>query len=391
VVKKLLFILLTVLFFASAVAYFIVVPVINAMKMPDEIRMSSDEYDSGVSLQSNRFVGQDTGEEAAVDGTAHKYIDLKLFGFIKIKRVKVETFPVEEVLVGGLPIGFVARMDGAMVVENASQHGLKKGDVIKSLNGKDVTSVKDFNAALGNLGKGKHNLDIVYKRDGEVRNTRTEFDNSGSKPLGLWLKDETTGVGTLTYINPNNNSFAALAHNVSDHETGVHIDLRDGDVYRTNILGITKSKGRNVGELCSTLRQGSSPKQGNVISSNDGGVFGCFLENSEILRESIVKYPVASRYSVKPGKAKLRTTLDSGPPREYDIEIVKTFHQTKRATKSMIIRITDKELLERTGGIVHGMSGSPIIQNGKIVGALTHVIVSDTTKGYGIYIDFVLP
>jgi len=143
--------------------------------------------------------------------------------------------------------------------------------------------------------------------------------------------------------------------------------------------------------LRSTLRQGSSKKQGTVISSNQGGVFGCLFADSEILKEATKMYPVASRYSVRPGKAKLRTTIDEGAPQEYDIEIVKTHYQAKRATKSMVVRITDKELLAKTGGIVHGMSGSPIIQKGKVVGALTHVIVGDATKGYGIYIDFVIP
>jgi len=339
---------------------------------------------------------------AAVDGTSHKYIDLKLFGLIKVRRIKVDVLPVDELAVGGIPVGFSVKMDGVMVVENVLQYGLKKGDTIKRITTKgqaddsraydtEISSIKDFNAFVARLDKGKNELIVKFNRGGQMLSTKVEYNNDGIRTLGIWLKDETTGVGTLTYVNPQNNNFAALGHNITDHDTGVHIDVRGGDVYRTNILGLTKSQGRKVGELRSTLRQGSCKKQGTVISSNNGGVFGCLFADSEILEEATKIYPVASRYSVRPGKAKLRTTIDDGPPREYDIEILKTYYQSKRATKSLVIRITDKELLAKTGGIVHGMSGSPIIQNGKIVGALTHVIVGDATKGYGIYIDFVIP
>jgi stage IV sporulation protein B len=390
-VKKVLFVILTVIFFVSALYLFIVMPIVYAHGFPGEVRLSSEEYEHRAVLPMHRLIVQEQGLDVAVDGTSHKYIDLKLFGIIKVRRIRVEVLPVDEVAVGGIPVGFSVKMDGVMVVENAPQYGLKKGDVIKKVNDTEISSIKDFNAFIHGLGKGKHELRLEFMRRGERISVQVEYNNDGIRSLGIWLKDETTGVGTLTYVNPQNNNFAALGHNITDHDTGVHIDVRSGDVYRTNILGLTRSQGRKVGELRSTLRQGSSKKQGTVISSNQGGVFGCLYAGSEILKEATKMYPVASRYSVRPGKAKLRTTIDDGPPREYDIEIVKTHYQSKRATKSMVIRITDKELLGETGGIVHGMSGSPIIQNGKVVGALTHVIVGDATKGYGIYIDFVIP
>jgi stage IV sporulation protein B len=390
-VKKLLFIFLTIIFFVSALFFFIVMPIAYAFGLPVEIRLSNEEYETRAVLPMHRLIRQEQGLDVAVDGTSHKYIDLKLFGLIKVRRIRVEVLPVDELAVGGVSVGFSVKMCGVMVVENAPQYGLKKGDIIKKINDSEISSMKDFNKFVGELGKGKHELNVEFKRGKEVMTTKIEYDNDGIKTLGIWLKDETTGVGTLTYINPQNNNFAALGHNVTDHDTGVHIDVRSGDVYRTNILGLTKSQGRKVGELRSTLRQGTSKKQGTVISSSDGGVFGCLFADSEILKEATKIYPVASRYSVRPGKAKLRTTIDEDPPQEYDIEILKTYYQSKRATKSLVLRITDKELLEKTGGIVHGMSGSPIIQNGKIVGALTHVIVGDATKGYGIYIDFVIP
>jgi len=390
-VKKVLFVLLTIVFFASALYLFVMMPLAYAYGFPIEIRLSNEEYEQRMELPMHRFIGQQQGVDVAVDGTSHKFIDLKLFGLIKVRRIKVEVLPVDEVAVGGMSVGFSVKMHGVMVVENASQYGLKKGDIIRKINDTEINSIRDFNGFMAKLGKGKQELNIEFKRNGDIIKAKVEYENDGIRSLGIWLKDETTGVGTLTYVNPLNNNFAALGHNITDHDTGVHIEVRDGHVYRTNILGLTKSQGRKVGELRSTLRQGSSKKQGTVISSNEGGVFGCLFADSEILKEATKTYPVASRYSVRPGKAKLRTTIDDAEPREYDIEILKTHYQSKRATKSMILRITDKELLEKTGGIVHGMSGSPIIQNGKVVGALTHVIVGDATKGYGIYIDFVIP
>lgn len=384
-----LFVVLTIVFFVSALMFFVVVPIAQANEFPSEVRLSAEEYEERTALPMHKFIEQEH-VDVAVDGTSHKYIDLKLFGLIKVKRIKVDVLPMSELIAGGIPVGFSVKMDGVMVVESVPQYGLKKGDIIKQVNDIEIPSIAEFNKLLGLLGEGKQILKVDFKREGEMMSTQIEFVG-GARSLGIWLKDETTGVGTLTYINPTNNNFAALGHNVTDHETGMHIDVRGGDVYRTNIMGIEKSRGRNVGELRSSLRQGSSPKQGTVTSSNNGGVFGCLFADSEILQEAAAQYRTASRYSVRPGAAKLRTTIDDGPPKEYDIEILKTYYQSKRATKSMVIRITDKELLEKTGGIVHGMSGSPIIQNGKIVGALTHVIVGDTTKGYGIYIDFVIP
>ena len=382
--KKFLFVFVTVLFFVAALAFFIVMPVVNAISFPGEVRLTNEEYHGQV-LPTHRFISGQSNYSAAVGDTDQKYIDLKLFGLFTIKRVKVDVIAVEELAAGGLPIGFVAKSQGVIVIENAPEHGLKKGDIIKSVNGTEIASVEDFNQFV----KGKQALNITFQRGSNTLQTKINADMD--ERLGLWLKDETTGVGILTYVNPENNNFAALGHRLADYETGANIDIRGGDVYCTNVIGLEKSSGRRVGEFKSTLRQGSGKKQGTVLSSNSGGVFGCLFAESELLQQSSIIYPVGSRYSVRPGKAKLRTSLDGINVHEYDIEILKTFYQAKRDVKSMIIRVTDRELLSKSGGIIHGMSGSPIIQNGKIIGALTHVVVNDTTKGYGIYIDFIVP
>ena len=388
--KKLHFSILVTGFFVTVTLFCVVVPVVNAVNFPDEIRLTQQEYMESLELPGGRFITQQSNYSSTVSDTGQKYIELKLFGLFKIKRIKVDVLPVDELAAGGIPVGYVAKSFGVIVVENAPEFGLKKGDTIKNINDVSVNSIEDFNQLVG-LMKGKQMVRVGFLRGSKNMTTQVEVDLDKQSHLGLWLKDETTGVGILTYVNPKNNNFAALGHQVTDYETGVDIDIRAGDVYRTNVIGIEKSSGKKVGEFKSTLRQGTSRKQGTVLSSNEGGVFGCLFADSELLQEACEIYPVGSRYSVKPGSAKLRTSVDGINIKEYDIEIVKTYYQKEKNVKSMIVRITDKELLRASGGIIHGMSGSPIIQNGKIVGALTHVIVNDTTKGYGIYIDFVIP
>ena len=386
--RKTAFIIVVVAFVFAALCFFVVVPVANALSFPDEIRITRYEYQNQIAIQE-RFITGRTNYCATVSDTEFKYIDLKLFGFIPIKRVKVEVMAIDELLAGGVPIGFVVKSQGVIVVEPAPRHGFVKGDIITHLNGEEIASIQDFNNYVNALG-GQQAINVKFIRGG--RNMVATINvNPDETKLGLWLKDESIGIGTLTYINPKNNNFAALAHQYTDYQTGADIMIRGGDVYRINILGIDKSKGRNVGKYNSTLRQGTDRKHGNLLSGNQCGVFGVLFEDSELLRESMVKYPIASRFSVKPGKAKLRTSIDGVSVQEYDIEIVKTNYQTKKDIKSMIVRITDRELFSKTGGIIHGMSGSPIIQNGKMVGALTHVITSDTSKGYAIYIDFIVP
>ena len=383
--KRKIFGLIAVAFFVVSTFFFVVMPVMGALTFPDEIRITRDEYQNQIAIRERFIVGR-TNYCATVSDTEFKYIDLKLFGFIPIKRVKVEIMAIDELLVGGIPIGFVVKSQGVIVIEPAPQHGLVRGDIITHLNGEEISSIADFNKQISGL-QGQQNIGFI--RGGA--NIKTTIEVCETRQLGLWLKDESMGIGTLTYVNPKNNNFAALAHQYTDYQTGADIMIRGGDVYRTNILGIEKSKGRHVGKFNSTLRQGTDRKQGNILSGNRSGVFGCLFEDSELLKDCMVKYPIASRFSVKPGKAKLRTSIDGINVKEYDIEIIKTNYQTKKDIKSMIIRITDKELFQKTGGIIHGMSGSPIIQNGKVVGALTHVITSDTTKGYGIYLDFIVP
>ena len=376
----------------------IALPLYVTSTMPDEVRLTGAEFSNNraIYVPYSRLVRQSTNFDTVVGEDCEKYVQLKLFGLIPIRRIKVDLMPFDTVIPGGHTIGFLAQIGGALVTRDSECGKLEKGDIIHTIDGKEVSGLADFDG-FRESSKAKTHHDLVIDRRGKERDIRIE-----NKPqLGVWLKDETSGVGTLTYINPANNNFASLGHRLSDFETGTNVDVRGGTIHTTNIVGIEKSVGKQVGSYKSVLRRPVHPtlpevrtakdtSQGEITSSNFSGVFGCLFSDSNFLKDG-KPLPVSSRYNVKPGKATLRTTIDNSGPREFDIEIVKTRFQRKPSTKSMIVRVTDKELLEKTGGIIHGMSGSPIIQDGKVVGALTHVVLGDCSKGYGIYIDFVLP
>jgi stage IV sporulation protein B len=380
-------VILSVIFF---LAFFVfILPIIGVIQLPGEISITAEEYQQRMSLPQNPLVTQEHNFDETVGDAGQRYIDLKLFGFIPIKRVKVDILPFDKLAIGGTSVGFVAKTDGVVVLGDAPNGTLRKGDIIRSINQTPVGSIAELNEYLKTL-RGEQTIVVSYLRGDLLQSTRLNINADSPSPLGMWLKDETSGIGILTYVNPANNNFAALGHKLTDFETGARIDVRGGDIYKTNVAGIDRSNPNRVGEFRSTLNQ-TIGKQGSVLSSNSAGVFGCLNTTSILLDDNAQTLPVGSRYSVRPGRAKLRTSLDGETVEEFDIEIIKTQYQKTPSTKSMIVRITDKRLLERTGGIIHGMSGSPIIQNGKLVGALTHVITSDPTKGYGIYIDFVLP
>jgi len=358
---------------------FVALPIVLANSLPREVRLTESEFEQSSPLYLPRtpFLNQETNTTFTVDSEPNRYIDLKLFGLITIRRVKVDILPFNSVIPGGTLVGFNAKIDGVVVTVDSGV--LKKGDIIAALDNERVRSIENFNELIETGG----NFTATIRRGESILDAKLE-KKDGS--FNIWLKDETSGVGTLTYVNPQNNNFASLGHRMTDFETGAKVDLRGGTVMGTTIVGVEKSNGKKIGVYKSALD--STNKHGEITSSSNYGVFGCLFVDSELAIGNSI--PVASRYNVKPGKAKLRTTTPSGAVREISCEIVKTRFQKTPNNKSMIIRITDRDFISQTGGIIHGMSGSPIIQNGKVVGALTHVVQGDPTKGYGVYIDFIM-
>ena len=353
-----------------AVYALLVVPFVRGITTPDTIILTPSEYAARADTAPSTVTGNDTDSE--------KYITVKLLGLIPIKKVAVDILPFDTILVGGMPIGINGQIDGVLVTADTADRVLQKGDVIKTVDGINVQSCAEFYAAT----TVRKQVDVTIIRNGTVLKRHMNLENE------INLRDTTNGVGMLTFINPENNQFSALGHQMADFDTGAAVDLCGGEIRAVSTYGIVKTQGKQTGVLQSSVQTGT-PVQGSITQGNQFGITGCLTANSQIMAAANTTMPVATRYYVHPGKATLRTSINGNTVEEFDCEILKTRYQKRRRNKSMVIRITDPRLLDATGGIVHGMSGSPIIQDGHLVGALTHALTQDPAKGYALYIDFI--
>ena len=324
----------------------------------------------------------------------------KLFNMIDILDLKVNVVKDDEYYVGGDLLGFSLQSRGVILVggnfiitENGIEKpfedsNLKTGDIILSMNDIPVNSVEDISKVL-NSTQGEV-LDLVVKRNGEMFNVsiKPALDiQTNTYKLGLWVKEDAMGIGTLTFVNATTGRFGALGHCINEGESSECIEISSGSIYESKVLGVKVGKNGVAGELIGTFNK--NEPIGTVDKNSNYGVYG-YMDNVDEYVQGLDATTLGGRLSVVPGKASILSCIDGDTVESFDIEIVKANFQTKSTEKSMIIRVTDKELIARTGGIVQGMSGSPIIQNGKLVGAVTHVFVNDATKGFGIYIDWMV-
>lgn len=306
-----------------------------------------------------------------------------LLGNIPIKRVSVTEQERRYVVPGGEPFGIKVLSDGVIVVSAADgspaeKAGLIEGDVITSVNGEEVFTNEELTEAI-QLADG--DAEIVLRRGKSelcVNVTPTMID--GKARIGAWVRDSAAGIGTLTFIDPETKKFGGLGHSVSDVTTGDAVPLRSGEITTAEIYDVIKGEKGSAGELCGVILAGKNV--GAVLDNTPTGVFGEY--QGDVQGDTI---PIAFRQEVKTGEAVMLTTIDGCEPREYSIEIERINLPDLMGSKGMLIRITDPELLEKTGGIVRGMSGSPIIQNGRLAGAVTHVLVSDPTRGYAVFAE----
>lgn len=340
-------------------------------------------------------VSADTGEN--FDEYVIKY---KLFNLFDIKKLKVNVIEPDRYFAGGDSLGFSLSSKGVILVGGnyiISKSGierpfensdLKSGDIITKMNNTDVNNVEDISKILSNHKGGEIKLEVI--RNGAVFETAIlpALDIlTNSYKLGLWIKEDAVGIGTLTFINVTTGRFGSLGHAINDSESNSIIEVSGGNIYEGKILAVKKGENGRAGELVGTFSRENV--LGSVDKNCEYGVYGYFNNPEEFVKDK-VSCDVGGRLSVNPGKAKILSCIDGEKIEEFDIEIIKTNFQSTCNEKSMVIRVVDKELIARTGGIVQGMSGSPIIQNDKIVGAVTHVFVNDPTKGFGIYIDWML-
>lgn len=266
---------------------------------------------------------------------------------------------------------------------------LKEGDIITQINDIQINKVSQLINII-NSSEGKSIEIKCYSKDNiekQMRITPIEVEKNQFK-LGIWARDVAAGVGTLTLYNKNTNEFAALGHGISDIDTENLIKIESGELTTTNIQDIVKGEKGKSGIMKGTLENKS--KIGEIYKNTSNGIFGKITDKTQIQIDYSKEMSVAKRNEIKEGPAKILAQLDNEKVQEYDIEIEKIFIANNNTNKSMLIKITDSELLEKTGGIVQGMSGSPIIQNNKFVGAITHVLLEKPEKGYAIFADMMI-
>lgn len=306
----------------------------------------------------------------------------------------------EKIYLGGIPIGVIADSGGIIVTDfvdviskdgtrcPAKESGLTVGDLITKINGVDMRNVKDIKRVI-DKNTGNKPLDIEFIRNNVKNSTKLEpsLDTALKEyKLGIIAKNDIAGVGTLTYIKSSDGRFGGLGHRIYD-SANPNIDLyKKGNIFACTIVGSVKGSNGKAGELRGVFERGGKPK-GKVDKNNDFGIFG--YADKEIYKD-LQQISIGSKSQVKMGKAHIYTTINGCIPEKYEIEIIKNVRQDGPEQKGMVIRITDARLLDKTGGIVQGMSGSPIIQNDRLIGAVTHVFLNDATKGYGIYIDWMI-
>ena len=354
-------------------------PALSALSSTDETLLS---------LQNGQMQALALGETE---------MTVNLFGLLPIRKVKVNVEEDRILIPGGHAVGIALSTRGVMVVgvsdvdrqSPARTAGLKAGDVIESINGENVESSEKLISMVEKSGGAP--LSIAYRRDDSLRTTTLTplIDTAtGTLRIGAWVRDSTAGVGTLSYFDPVSQSYGALGHAILDADTGKLLSVRMGALMKADIVSVKRGLKGNPGELRGSFLR-TQRTLGDIRINTALGIYGK-AENplsNPLYPDGL---PVGYQESVQPGPAQILSTVDQNGIRAYDIEITQVSRQLSPSQKSMVIRVTDPALIEKTGGIVQGMSGSPIIQNGRIIGAVTHVFVDDPTHGYGVFIEWML-
>ncbi|KOA20930.1 SpoIVB peptidase precursor [Clostridium homopropionicum DSM 5847] len=356
----------------------------------------------GQELKSNYIIKLNNRFNKINSNENNKTFDVSLLGMIPVKSVSLKAVPKIYVYPGGTPVGVKLSTKGVLVVALADietekgkvmspsiEGGIQVGDIITEINNNKIKSSQDLISILeGNKDK---TLSIKIERNENtiVREVKPIKDKkSNLYKIGLWVRDSTSGVGTLTFYDEKSKKFAALGHPITDVDTGTILKINDGEILESSIISVRKGEKGNPGEL-----RGIFINEDNFLGKvSKNTICGIYGDGEKNLVGNKFNKPIqiALRHEIKEGPAKIITTIDGNEPKMYDIRIEKLLSQEKPGPKSMVIKITDPELIKKTGGIVQGMSGSPIIQDNRLVGAVTHVLINKPDVGYGIYIEWML-
>lgn len=328
-------------------------------------------------------------------------LKFKIFGIIPLKEVAIEVLPKVEVIPGGIPIGVKLNTKGSIVVSisdvigmdgkiyrPAKDAGIVEGDVILAVNDIEIKQAEDITDII-NKENGEQ-VTLKINRKGQVLYipVKPVKSQEGLYRLGLWVRDQTAGVGTLTFIIPDKRIYGALGHAITDIDTGRILDVYEGEIFDAKIVSVNHGMRGKPGEIKAIFLNDES-RLGNIEKNTAFGIYGILYKDIEKNFGNAL-IPVALQSQIKEGPAQLLTTIDDNGIQAFNIEIQKVIRQNKPGSKSLIIKVTDPRLINKTGGIVQGMSGSPIIQDNKLVGAVTHVFINDPTKGYGVFAEWML-
>lgn len=363
-------------------------------KIPDQILVDHEDSQEVTKLLKQPFVTFD--DAITVSGKDSYTLHCRVLGVIPFKDVKVKNTSTKEVYVSGEAVGIYMQTKGVLIIDTGeilSENGeketpardiVKPGDYIVAFNQDKIKCKQDLLDELAELDEKEVTLKVRRGKETIPLSVTPVKDKDGEYKLGIWVRDDTQGIGTLTFVDENGR-YGALGHGISDVDTGELLSIADGKLYNARILGVRKGEKGNPGEISGLIRYDSENILGNISENSKNGIFGTFRAD-QLEAMNLEKISIGYKQDLKTGPASILCSTD-GEVKEYAAEITRIDMNHEDTNKSFVIQVTDKELLEKTGGIVQGMSGSPVIQNGKLFGAVTHVFVQDATGGYGIFIE----
>lgn len=401
--KRLIKKLLLVFFLLIMYSYTLVIT-----NLPDELVVFEGEtifmktlLGLNIKLNDETIETSSNSNQSLTKQAGKSTLEVSLFDSINIKNVNVDVLPKTTVIPVGNIAGVKLYTNGVLVVGMSEiegydnkkykpyeNKGIKEGDTIVKIDEKLINSTEDLIETVNNSQGRDIKVQYIHQEETKECSISPVKTSNSQYKLGLWVRDSAAGVGTVSFYEPTSKTFGALGHGITDIDTNELINIASGEFVTTRILNITKGESGNPGKIQGTVE--NQTNIGKIYKNSKFGIYGKVDNISSLNIDMSKEMEVALREEIKTGKATILCSLDNQQPQEYEIEIEKIYKDNNYDNKSMKIKVTDEKLLEKTGGIIQGMSGSPVLQNGKFVGAITHVLVNDPQEGYAVFGDIML-